>query len=151
MYLADFLRYNQPSNIQTCFLYVIESRFFAKQKLSDNDSCGNIDEIKRDLSIVSTSDTIFSYTGGQNQLMLQWIFPVQFIILYLLLSESPQANKSAGLFNWISFSQKERDIGGRGEGCTQYSNAVRQIGKYRNTGSKIDEMPIPHLWSLMLK
>ena len=27
---------------------------------------------------------------------------------------------------------------------------VRKIGKYRNTVSKIDEMPIPHLWSVTL-
>ena len=28
---------------------------------------------------------------------------------------------------------------------TQYRNTVRKIGKYRNTVSKIDEIPIPHL------
>ena len=33
--------------------------------------------------------------------------------------------------------------GGRGGG-TQYRNTVRKIGKYRNTVSKIDEIPIPH-------
>ena len=30
-------------------------------------------------------------------------------------------------------------------GGTQYRNTVRKIGKYRNTVSKIDEIPIPHL------
>ena len=33
---------------------------------------------------------------------------------------------------------------------TQYRNTVRKIGKYRNTVSKIDEIPIPHLFSVML-
>ena len=32
----------------------------------------------------------------------------------------------------------------------QYCNTVRKIGKYQNTVSKIDEIPIPHLWSVML-
>ena len=35
-------------------------------------------------------------------------------------------------------------------GGTQYRNAVRKIAKYRNTVSKIDEIPIPHLWSVTL-
>ena len=30
-------------------------------------------------------------------------------------------------------------------GGTQYRNTVRKIGKYRNTKSKMDEIPIPHL------
>ena len=34
---------------------------------------------------------------------------------------------------------KEGDIEG-----TQYCNTVRKIGKYRNTVSKIGEIPIPH-------
>ena len=34
-------------------------------------------------------------------------------------------------------------------GGTQYRNAVRKIGKYRNFVSKI-EIPIPHLWSITL-
>ena len=33
---------------------------------------------------------------------------------------------------------------------TQYRNTVRKIGIYRNTVSKIDEIPIPHLFSVML-
>ena len=28
---------------------------------------------------------------------------------------------------------------------TQYRKTVRKIGKYRNTVSKIDKIPIPHL------
>ena len=35
-------------------------------------------------------------------------------------------------------------------GDTQYRNAVRKICKYRNTASKMDEIPIPHLWSVTL-
>ena len=31
-----------------------------------------------------------------------------------------------------------------GGGGTQYGNTVRKIGKYRNTLSKMDEIPIPH-------
>ena len=33
-------------------------------------------------------------------------------------------------------------------GGTQYRNTERKIVKYRNTVSKIDEIPIPHLWSV---
>ena len=33
-------------------------------------------------------------------------------------------------------------------GGTQYRNTVRKIGKYRNTVSKIDEILIPHLFSV---
>ena len=40
-------------------------------------------------------------------------------------------------------AQKEGDFGG---GVTQ-CRTVRKIGKYWNTMSKINEMPIPHLWS----
>ena len=32
-----------------------------------------------------------------------------------------------------------------GGGGTQYRDTVRKIGKYRNTVSNIDEIPIPHL------
>ena len=35
-------------------------------------------------------------------------------------------------------------------GGTQYRNAVRKIGKYANFVSKIDEIPILHLWSVTL-
>ena len=35
-------------------------------------------------------------------------------------------------------------------GGTQYRNTVRKIGKYRNTVSKIDEIPIPYLWSVTI-
>ena len=35
-----------------------------------------------------------------------------------------------------------------GGGGTQYLNTVRKIGKYQNTVSTIDEIPIPHLWSV---
>ena len=41
--------------------------------------------------------------------------------------------------------------GGRGGiGGTQYRNTVRKIGKYRNTMSKIDEILIPHLFSVTI-
>ena len=40
---------------------------------------------------------------------------------------------------------EEGDIEG-----TQYRNTVRKIGKYRNTVSKMDEIPIPHLSSVTL-
>ena len=43
--------------------------------------------------------------------------------------------------------------GGGGGGGTQYrniSNTVREIGKYRTTVSKIDEILIPHLWLVTL-
>ena len=46
--------------------------------------------------------------------------------------------------------------GGRGHlgkwrgGGTQYRNTVRKIGNYRSTVSKIDEIPIPHLFSVTL-
>ena len=32
----------------------------------------------------------------------------------------------------------------------QYHNTVRKMGKYRNTVLKIDELPIPYLWLVML-
>ena len=35
-------------------------------------------------------------------------------------------------------------------GDAQYCNTVRKIGKYRNTVLKIDEIQIPHLWSVTL-
>ena len=35
-------------------------------------------------------------------------------------------------------------------GGTQYRNTLRKIGKYRNTESKIDEIPTSHLWSVTL-
>ena len=38
-------------------------------------------------------------------------------------------------------------LGGIGGG-TQYRNTVRKIDKYRNTESKIDEILIPHLFSV---
>lgn len=39
----------------------------------------------------------------------------------------------------------------RGGGdANQYSNTIPIIGKYQNTMSKIDEIPIPHLRSVML-
>ena len=40
--------------------------------------------------------------------------------------------------------------GGGGIGGTQYRNTVRKIGKYRNTMSKIDEILIPHLFSVTI-
>ena len=42
----------------------------------------------------------------------------------------------------------EGDLAEEGGGGTQYLNTVRKIGKYQNTVSKIDEIPIPHLWSV---
>ena len=45
---------NRPANILTSFLYVIKSTGSLQNKnyVTFNDPCGNIDEIKRDLSIV---------------------------------------------------------------------------------------------------
>ena len=40
--------------------------------------------------------------------------------------------------------------GGFGIGGYQYRNTVRKVGKYRNTVSKIDEIPVPHLFSVTL-
>ena len=39
---------------------------------------------------------------------------------------------------------------GGGGGGTQYRNTARKNGKYRNTVSKMNEIPIPHLWSVTL-
>ena len=49
--------------------------------------------------------------------------------------------KRKGLF------EKGDIVGGGGD---QYRKTVRKIGKNRNTVSKIDEIPIPHLWSVTL-
>ena len=48
------------------------------------------------------------------------------------------------IFKGHEVLQVEGDIvGGRGGGLP---NTVRKIGKYRNTMSKVDEIPILHLW-----
>ena len=41
-------------------------------------------------------------------------------------------------------------VRGVGIGGYQYRNTVRKVGKYRNTVSKIDEIPVPHLFSVTL-
>ena len=49
-------------------------------------------------------------------------------------------------FSIVCLKRKEGDIGG----VTQYRNTLRKIGKCWNTESKIDEIPISHLWSVTL-
>ena len=39
---------------------------------------------------------------------------------------------------------KREEYGGGALRGTQYSNTIRKIGKYRNTVSKMHEIPIPH-------
>ena len=46
--------------------------------------------------------------------------------------------------------QRHAGGGGGALGGTQYRKTVRKIGKYRNTVSKIDEIPILHLFSVTL-
>ena len=56
-----------------------------------------------------------------------------------------------GQRTWKKVTKLESNVVLRGTLVgTQYRNTVRKIGIYRNTVSKIDEIPIPHLFSVML-
>ena len=73
---------------------------------------------------------------------MQWIFlsgamAIVYTLLQNILKSVPE--------NWIQYTYCNR----RGTlGGTQYRNTVRKIGKSRNTVSKMDEIPTPHLRSV---
>ena len=81
-------------------------------------------------STFSLSKCGFSRLFHPERLWHTYRFTVVFV------SGRQNLHSDARVFSLTSF---EGDIVG-----TQYRNTVRKIGKYRNTVSKMDEIPIPH-------
>ena len=88
-------------------------------------------------STLSLSKCDFSRLFHPERLWHTYRFTVVFV------SGRQNLHSDARVFSLTSF---EGDIGG-----AQYRNNVRKIGKYRNTVSKMDEIPIPHYhrWRLL--